>query len=265
MPVKGSERPRRATIHRWIRLGFIVWAIFSTAWLLNSFRTQGVARAVLSSDANVRVVGSRKMLVFRPAAATGKAGLVFVVGAGVAAEAYAPLLRPIAELGHLVHVVRLPYWVAPLESHKLIAVRRVIETIEQDRSVAGWVVAGHSLGAALASRVATQLPERVRGIVLIATSHPKRFDLSRSSIPFTKVVGTNDGVATPEQVDTFRHLLPAATRWVVIEGGNHSQFGHYGHQLFDGTPTISRERQQAQTREALLDALEIASNLQEGP
>jgi hypothetical protein len=50
-------------------------------------------------------------------------------------------------------------------------------------------------------------------------------------------------------------LLPADTRWVEIEGGNHSQFGHYGHQLFDGSPTTTREEQQAVTRAALLDAL----------
>ena len=43
-----------------------------------------------------------------------------------------------------------------------------------------------------------------------------------------------------------------------IKGGNHSQFGHYGHQLFDGKATISREAQQAATRTALLEALSEA-------
>ncbi|HEX6096268.1 MAG TPA: alpha/beta hydrolase [Thermoanaerobaculia bacterium] len=49
-----------------------------------------------------------------------------------------------------------------------------------------------------------------------------------------------------------RHV-PA--RWVEIRGGNHSQFGHYGHQLLDGHATIARDAQQAITRAAIFDAL----------
>jgi hypothetical protein len=52
------------------------------------------------------------------------------------------------------------------------------------------------------------------------------------------------------------HLLPRTTRWIEIEGGNHSQFAHYGHQLFDGSPTITREQQQEKTRMAVLASLE---------
>jgi hypothetical protein len=55
-------------------------------------------------------------------------------------------------------------------------------------------------------------------------------------------------------------LLPHHTEWVQIEGGNHSQFGHYGHQLFDGTATVSRGVQQAATREAILKALREGAN-----
>jgi hypothetical protein len=72
----------------------------------------------------------------------------------------------------------------------------------------------------------------------------------------TKIYATNDGIATPEMIAATRGLLPVDTRWVEIEGGNHSQFGHYGHQLFDGDATISRERQQEITRQALLQALQ---------
>jgi hypothetical protein len=55
-----------------------------------------------------------------------------------------------------------------------------------------------------------------------------------------------------------RHLLPRETRWIEIEGGNHSQFAHYGHQILDGSPAIARAEQQDVTRAALLDALEHA-------
>jgi hypothetical protein len=52
-----------------------------------------------------------------------------------------------------------------------------------------------------------------------------------------------------------QRLLPKATRWIEIQGGNHSQFGHYGHQLSDGNATISREAQQTAALSSLLEAL----------
>jgi hypothetical protein len=42
---------------------------------------------------------------------------------------------------------------------------------------------------------------------------------------------------------------------VLIEGGNHSQFGYYGVQLGDNSAGISREQQQELTVEGVLAAL----------
>ena len=246
-------------MRRWIRRGFIVWAVVSTAWLLNSFRTQGVAPALLTSDSRVTVDGSPQTLTFRPTSIVHRSGLVFIVGGGVAAEAYAPLLRPLADDGYPVFVVRLPYRLAPFERHKRTAVNRVRAVLEGNDTVHGWVVAGHSLGAALACRLARGSPQGVAAFVLIGTSHPKTIDLSQLRTPITKVFASNDGVATVEMIDETRYLLPADTEWVSIKGGNHSQFGHYGHQLFDGSPTISRERQQDITRAVLRRALGTAA------
>jgi hypothetical protein len=73
--------------------------------------------------------------------------------------------------------------------------------------------------------------------------------LSSLPVPVTKVCGTNDGVAPVADVLKNARLLPPSTKWVAIEGGNHSRFGHYGPQLFDGDATITREVQQTLTRE----------------
>jgi pimeloyl-ACP methyl ester carboxylesterase len=92
-------------------------------------------------------------------------------------------------------------------------------------------------------------------MVLIATTHPKEDDLSLVAIPVTKIYASNDGIAPPDRVRENRGLLPPHTKWVEIAGGNHSQFGRYGQQLFDGTATITRDEQEALTREAILLAL----------
>lgn len=49
------------------------------------------------------------------------------------------------------------------------------------------------------------------------------------------------------------------TRRCCVSSPTHSQFGHYGRQLFDGTATISREQQQAVTRQVLLEVLRKGS------
>jgi pimeloyl-ACP methyl ester carboxylesterase len=184
---------------------------------------------------------------------------VFLAGGGVHAEAYAPLLRPIAARGYPVFVVRLPYRIAPLEGHKVQAIERAGAILEREPSASRWVVGGHSLGAALACRLAARRPRRIAGLVLIGTTHPREADLSRLPTPVTKVYASNDGIAPEEAVETNRRLLPAHTRWVRIAGGNHAQFGHYGRQLFDGRADVTRDEQQRVTREALLETLAAVS------
>ena len=60
-----------------------------------------------------------------------------------------------------------------------------------------------------------------------------------------------------EEVEANAMYLPANTTWVLIEGGNHSQFGYYGSQLGDNTANISREGQQKLTIEAILATLKL--------
>jgi pimeloyl-ACP methyl ester carboxylesterase len=209
---------------------------------------------MLVDGPGVSVLRSPEALSLVPAAPRGS-GLVFFTGGGVHADAYVPLLRPLAAAGYRVEIIRLPWRLAPLEGHKTTAIERGVQVIQRADSTMRWVVAGHSLGGALTARLAPIAPPSVASMVLIGTTHPKERDLSGLSMPTTKIYGTRDGVAPLEAIEANRRLLPAHTRWVAIDGGNHSQFGYYGSQLFDGTPTISRERQQDLTREVLADAL----------
>jgi pimeloyl-ACP methyl ester carboxylesterase len=233
----------------------LLWAVVSTLWLANSFRTQGVEGDTLRNSPAVSVVDQATTLEFLPASLDTNAGLIFICGSGVSADAYAPLLRPIAEAGYGVFVVKLPYRFAPLGSNKRAAVGRARDVIAQHPRIPKWVVSGHSLGGALACRVAQADPAAIAAMVLIGTTHPKQDDLSRLQFPVTKVYASNDGIAPPDRVRANQALLPEHTKWVEITGGNHSQFGHYGHQLLDGKATLGREAQQEITRSALLAAL----------
>jgi len=212
----------------------------------------------LRSSPTISVVDNSATLGFLPTSPAGTKAIVFICGGGVSAHAYAPLLRPLADAGYSVFVVKLPYRFAPLESHKQAAIDRVRSTMAANQQVSHWVISGHSLGGYLACRAALSDPKAFSAMVLIGTTHPRQDDLSSLPIRVTKVYASNDGVAPPNRTLANKGLLPATTKWVEIKGGNHSQFGHYGHQLFDGKAIISREAQQAATRSALLEALSEA-------
>lgn len=251
---KKPVKKRHTGFRLWVRRAFITWAILSTLYLANSFRTQGVDAALLRSSKSIEVISSSQRLEFQPVK-HNDAGLVFLCGAGVAAEAYAPMLRPLAELGYPVVIIRLPWRFAPTEGSKEEAIRRAISSASGKDGPRHWVVGGHSLGAALACRAVAQDQAHFSALVLLGTTHPKEADLSQLPIPVTKVFGDKDGIAPREATLANKGLLPASTEWTLIEGANHSQFGNYGWQILDGWPNISRQEQQTQARAAVLKTL----------
>ena len=66
----------------------------------------------------------------------------------------------------------------------------------------------------------------------------------------------NDGLATPADIDAAKPDLPPHTVYVVVAGAVHSDFGDYGTQRGDGTPTISHHRAQSEIEAASLALLE---------
>jgi pimeloyl-ACP methyl ester carboxylesterase len=80
-------------------------------------------------------------------------------GGGVDPRDYAPAAGAIAGQGFLVVIVPMPLNLAFLAPEKRLA---VIDKFEQ---VETWMVAGHSLGGAMAAWFAGQHPDRVSGLV----------------------------------------------------------------------------------------------------
>jgi hypothetical protein len=140
-----------SALHRWLRRGFVLWAVISISWLANSIRTRGVDDDTLRGSPAISVVDQARTLAFLSASSDGKTALIFICGSGISAHAYAPLLRPIAEAGYSVFVVKLPYRFAPFESNKQAAVDWARGVITAHPEVSHWVISGHSLGGALAA------------------------------------------------------------------------------------------------------------------
>lgn len=268
--VVSPERPARRTIGRRLAvtlsvivlvLGLVVSA--GLAWS-RPFPAEAKATAALQSDDDVTVVErlswyelapSDAVVAARPTprptprptatpsgrpttpAKPRRVGLVFSPGARVDAQAYAAMLRPIAETGVLVVVLKEPLGIALLpdgQASRVVQVHPEITT---------WVSAGHSLGAVRAAQTVNDQPSFS---ALVLWGGYAAYPLTRTGLKVLSVSGGQDGLSTPAKVDAAKELQPPDTTYVQVPGANHACFGDYGVQSGDGTVVGSRDKAQAE-------------------
>ena len=142
----------------------------------------------------------------------------------------------------------------------VLGVDRATDVIEAYPEVENWAIGGHSLGGSMAATFTRNNPDLIDGLFLVASYPAGSDDLSGfDDLTVWSVSATEDGLATPDDIEASRALLPTDTTWVPIQGGNHAQFGYYGDQPGDGQATISHEDQQSQTVEAAIQMLSTIS------
>lgn len=242
--------------HWWIRRIWLSAGTLFMAWMIWNMQAHGVERDLLESSSDMTVTSHDDMTTFIPSNGDAAApALVYLPGGAVDPTAYVPLVRRIAESGVPLALVRLPWRMAFSESAQAATWARVLRAHTLLGPARPLVLAGHSRGAALTGTFASVHGSMLAGLIMIGTTHPRDHDLSGLSIPVLKVAATRDCVADLEASQANGHNLPSSTKWVVVEGGNHAQFGYYGFQLGDCSATISREDQHNQTLGAILSWL----------
>lgn len=251
---------KKNTLKKTLRFIWITFGLSFLIWQFHSFSAQGFDETLAESSTEVAISDEEKDIVFLPQKNPHRYGVLFFPGGGVDPTAYLPLNRKIAENGVLAIIVKLPYRFAPFDAHKELAVKNALEIQSKYPEIEHWLVCGHSKGGEMAAMLAANYPEKIDGLVLMATSHPKRFSLADTKMPVKKIYGSNDGVAAPYKIQETAHYLPADVAWVEIKGGNHSQFGYYGEQLMDNSATISRDAQQAIILQEILKMIPTITN-----
>lgn len=237
-----------------ILIAFLIVVLVAIAifivWAETPLGPMPEAEAALQSDALVQVE-TKPWYTFTPAGEAKDTGFIIYPGGRVDPRSYAPAARAIAEAGYPVVLVPMPLNLAVFGAGK------AADVIAAHPEVTRWVIGGHSLGGAMAANFIAKNPDAIDGLAFWA-AYPASGDTLAGfdSLSVTSISATEDGLATPDKIDASRPLLPASTTWLPIQGGNHAQFGWYGEQPGDGTPTISREDQQAQTVEATLAVLQ---------
>ncbi len=223
-------------------VGFVVWA-------LNPLQPTPDALAALESTSQVTVTQGDQYVTFMPTGTTPTKAFVFYPGGHVDYRAYAAPLHKLAEKGYLV--ILLPVRLN-LAFFDINAADRAIPDFPE---IKDWAVGGHSLGGVAASLYAKNNPD-LDGMVYWA-SYPADDALKTSKMNVASIYGTLD-MGGVEQFQSSASMLPSDTKFGVIEGGNHSQFGNYGLQPGDNAATITWQEQQTQAVDAtakLLDSL----------
>jgi hypothetical protein len=232
-----------------ILFGFAAWGV---QWATFARPPLPEAVAALSSD-DLVTVSDATWLTFTPQQAALDTGFIFYPGGRVDPQAYAGLMRTIAEAGYLVVVPSMPINMAifnPNVANEIIAAHPEIER---------WVIGGHSVGGTAAALYVSGNPNQVAGLAIWSSYPADNSDISDRAIPVILLYGGNEIRVTDESVGTRQHLLPPDTQYIKIEGGDHHQFGAYQLTSEPDLATISREDQHTQILAATLDLLQAVA------
>lgn len=156
-------------------------------------------------------------------------------------KAYAPLMKQLAEEGYTVFLTAVPFHLAVFDID-------AAEDIMNDHpEIDEWYLAGHSLGGSMAAAYAEKASHPIKGLILLAAYSAN--DLSDKEFRVLSIYGSHDQVLNLDKVEESKKNIPSDSVEMIVEGGNHAQFGNYGLQKGDGSATISALEQQAKTVE----------------
>lgn len=223
-----------------VALAVLVVGLGVGAWFVRPHKVMDEASAALESDETIEAsefkLDSAEGILLKPLGGRKNVSVIFYPGARVPPEAYAPSAIEIAREGFEVYLVEMPLNLAVLGWEKAA---KIISS--RDR-VQNWVMAGHSMGGAMAARFVSKTNYPVSGLVLWAAYPPEGARFS-TNLDVLTITGEKDEIISEENLERAREQLPRPAEFVEIEGGNHSQFGWYGFQADDGQATISRREQ----------------------
>lgn len=206
------------------------------------YRATANALKYMESTDEVTVT-EQKSAYFFDGPGTEKA-LVFYQGAKVEEEAYAEILFNLAKNGIDCYLVKMPFNFAIFGKNKA---SKIIE--ENKDSYNKWYIAGHSLGGAMAAIYAANHPE-LEGLALLAAYPTEKIS---ENMKVVSLLGSNDNVIQQDNYNKNIVNFPSNYTEVIINGGNHGQFGDYGFQKGDGTPTIALQEQHNIVVESIIE------------
>lgn len=212
----------------------IIFVIGFFIWLSNGYSLQENDMKYLQSNSKVEVTVDENYTYFTPKNVNATKGFIFYPGERVDASSYAKLCNNVASYGYKVVAVDMPFNYANFGKNKATKV------IEDNPQITKWVIGGDSIGGTVACEYAVN-NKNVEGIVLIS-SYPRE-NISELGFKVLSLWGSKDNVVDYKKLINSKEQLPKDTKYVEIEGANHSQFANYGMYSGDEEALISSDEQ----------------------
>lgn len=222
----------------WI-LGIVVILFLSASFYLS----QAYSAQIDNLNSEVKVLNNENTVLQSKFDYEKNEGIIFYPGAKVDPYAYALLLEPFALQGYKVVIAKMPFNLA------ILKIDAANEIITANPHITKWHLIGHSLGGAMAGKYLSKNPSKISSITLLAsytTESLKDYDGQVLSIR-----ASQDNILNQDKYLKYYENLPQSTQEIIIEGGNHSQFGNYGKQKKDGQATITDQEQKQQIQKAI--------------
>ncbi|WP_404432270.1 alpha/beta fold hydrolase [Sutcliffiella horikoshii] len=219
-----------------VTIGIVVGVAAAACLFLIATPYKLINKESMESTEDVMVKENSGWISFFPTEENDVAGIIFYPGGRVEAAAYAPLGKMLAEEGVPFIIAKMPLHLAVLNPDKA---DKIIEKYD-DRE---WVIAGHSLGGAMAANYVKNNPDKVTGLILMAAYPSEDDDLTSFKGDVITFEAQLDGVIDEEKLTKADSRLPSQMYTFIIQGGNHSQFGDYGLQKGDNEASIPKEEQ----------------------
>ena len=212
----------------------IIFVIGFFIWLSNGYSLQENDMKYLQSNSKVEVTVDENYTYFTPKNVNATKGFIFYPGERIDSSSYAKLCNNVASYGYKVVAVDMPFNYANFGKNKATKV------IEDNPQITKWVIGGDSIGGTVACEYAVN-NKNVEGIVLIS-SYPRE-NISELGFKVLSLWGSKDNVVDYKKLINSKEQLPKDTKYVEIEGANHSQFANYGMYSGDEEALISSDEQ----------------------
>ena len=199
------------------------------------YRADDAAIAIMQNEPNMLVQDNRIILYSTTPSDTA---LIFYPGAKVEYISYLPILEKLRQNGITCVLIKMPFNMAIFDPNEADKVFSELPGIKH------WYIGGHSMGGAMASSYAARNKDKVNGLILLGAYIYG--DVSPQDA--LTIYGTLNA-----NLEKNIHYIENV---VIIEGGNHAQFGNYGEQRGDPPAMISRDEQQDIAVVAIIDFIQ---------
>lgn len=173
--------------------------------------------------------------------------IIFYPGAKVEYTSYLPLFMNLSSKGIDCYLVEMPFNLAFFGINSA-------DSIIENSNYSHYFMAGHSLGGAMASSYVNKTDNDINGLIYLSSHSSVGID-----VPVLSIRGTNDGIINLTSYQKSKSLMKNNYTEILINGGNHAQFGYYGNQSGDGQASITAKSQQDQSADAIMKF--IADNI----